>query len=177
MSKRRMYLLASLMGAVLAGLTIVAALAYSSAHETKQQQQRSDHDIALIAQRVFRIESPTEREFNMRLLDALKRCNAHPPCKSLFRTTAPRGRRGPDGRRGPRGFRGRPGMDAQSLRGPQGAPGRDGRTVTGPQGPPGADGAPAPPTVLSGFERRIQGLEQRVNTLGCNLRKLLAQPC
>lgn len=178
MSKRRAYLLASLMGAVLAGLTIVAALAYSSAHETKQQQQRSDHDIALIAQRVFRIESPTEREFNMRLLNALKRCKASPPCLNLFVQTAPRGAKGPRGEKGPMGDRGPRGPAGRGARGATGPQGDQGRR--GPQGLPGTQGPQGPqgdPASTSGLDRRVQDLEARITSLGCQLKRLLGGAC
>lgn len=172
-----MYTLSALLGMVLAALTIVAVLAYSSAHKTQRQQMRSDHDIAVIASRVFRIESPTPAEFNERLLNALKKCKASPPCLDLFVRTAPRGRRGARGPRGPQGKPGRDGAPAKPLRGPQGVPGEPGASVIGPRGEPGRDGASAPAVDLSGFERRISVLESRVGTLGCNLKRLLGGTC
>lgn len=168
MSKRRMYTLSALLGVVLAALTIVAVLAYSSAHKTQRQQQRSDHDIALIASRVFAIESQS-------LYDALKRCDAR--CRRLVKATIPRGRRGARGPRGPQGKPGRDGQDAKPLRGPQGVPGKPGASVTGPQGEPGKDAPTVKLPDLSGFERRINVLEDKVGTLGCNLKRLLGGAC
>jgi hypothetical protein len=177
MSRQRAYILAALMGIALAALAIVSVVTYGATHRVQERQQRSAHDIALIAQRVFRIESPTPQEFNERLFDALKRCAAYRPCKRLFVATAPRGKRGP------RGFRGRPGrdgMDGKPVTGAQGPAGPPGRTVVGPQGQPGADGTDGTNASLvdtSGFDRRISALEQRVGTLGCNLKRLLGGAC
>jgi hypothetical protein len=177
MSRRRAYILAALMGLALAALAIVSVVTYGATHRVQQRQQRSAHDIALIAQRVFRIESPTPQEFNERLFDALKRCAAYEPCLRLFVATAPQGAPGDQGPRGFRGPQGRPGRDGKPATGARGPRGHPGRTVVGPQGRPGADGRDAAPADTSGFDRRIAALETKVGTLGCNLKRLLGGTC
>jgi Collagen triple helix repeat (20 copies) len=169
-SFRKAKLVALLLGFALAAATTVAVLAYTSAHQAQADQ-------VTINRRLVTIERPTPKQFNRQLFNALKRCAEYPPCKRLFVATAPKGERGEQGPRGRRGPQGRPGRDGKPATGPQGPRGRPGRTITGPQGPPGVQGPQGPAVDTSGFDRRIKMLEDRVGTLGCNLKRLLGGAC
>lgn len=106
----------------------------------QRDRVRSIHEIEKIAERVFHIESPTDQEYRVRLLQALRRCEADPKCTQLFKDIAPRGRPGPQGEQGGRGRRG-----ARGPRGPRGFRGSPGRSVEGKVGPPGPQGPAGPP--------------------------------
>lgn len=170
MSFRKAGIVAILLGIALAAATTIAVLAYASAH-------RAQADQVTINRRVTMIESPTPKQFNRQLFNALKRCAAYRPCKRLFVATAPKGQTGDKGPRGPRGPRGRPGRDGKPATGPQGPRGRPGRSITGPEGPQGITGPQGPAADTSGFDRRIGELETKVGTLGCNLKRLLGGVC
>jgi hypothetical protein len=170
MSRRRLYVFAALMGTAMAVAVLAAVLAYTSVHKVEASQ-------VTINQRVTKIERPTPREFDAKTLAQLKRCIATKSCRALLVATAPKGATGD---RGPRGFRGRAGRDGKDGlpgTGAQGPPGRPGRTVRGPEGPSGKTGPQGPPADTSGFDRRISALEDKVGTLGCNLKRLLGGAC
>lgn len=175
MSQRKAYVIAALMGTLLAALSVFAVLAYASAHTTQKAQMRSDAEVAAIARRVFRIESPTRAQFNEQLFNALKRCAGYKPCLDLFVATAPPGARGP---RGPRGPQGRPGANGTDGKGSTGPQGRPGRTVRGPRGIPGrngSDGKNAPAATLD--SKIVDGLENRIADLEAAGRGLLSAVC
>jgi hypothetical protein len=170
MSYRTAKIVAILLGIALAAAAVVAVLAYTAANKAVA-------DNIVIDRRVTRIERPTPKEFDAKTLAQLKRCIATKSCRALLVATAPKGA---PGDRGPRGYRGRAGRDGKDGRpgtGTQGPAGRPGRTVRGPQGPQGHPGPQGPPADTSGFDRRIAALEDKVGTLGCNLKRLLGGTC
>lgn len=160
MSRRRVYLLASLLGALLALATAgtVAALLVSA--DTRNDQVRSDAEIARIARRVFCNEDPAvcRRRSQTSIKQAIALCAADPECvragRELFGPSrarllaharlAARAAPGPRGDRGSRGLpgpRGRPGV--RGARGPRGLPGAKGPPgPAGPRGPAGIDAEP-----------------------------------
>lgn len=167
MTRRRAFLIAGLMGIALAAALGGSVYALLSAHSVEK--------------RIVRIESPSPKEFNARLLNALHRCKASPSCLRLFVATAPRGEQGPLGDRGPRGPRGRRGPRGPAGVGARGAIGpRGGQGRRGPQGLPGMQGPVGPqgdPASTSGLDRRVQELEARITSLGCQLKRLLGGTC
>ncbi len=108
----------------------------ATAATQRNDQVRSDADIAAVARRVFRLESPTPAQLNAAVMAALRSCSKDAACTARFRKSAPRGLPGPRGSKGPRGARGTRGTTG--ARGAKG--GRGARGPVGPEGPPGARG-------------------------------------
>lgn len=95
------------------------------------ERKRSDAEIARVARRVFKLESPpTTAALNKAVIHALKVCRSDTSCRKAFMDAAPRGRRGVAGAKGPTGSTG-----AKGAMGPSGR-----RGATGPRGPQGAAG-------------------------------------
>jgi hypothetical protein len=137
MGRRSMFLSVFAIGLLLAACLGVAAYGVSRANQVDESRRedrvRSDHDIAQVARRVFKIEQPSEAEVKARVLSALLFCAKSTECRKVFATVGAAGPRGPRGRQGPRG-----------ERGPVGPQGPRGATKSGPRGPAGARGARGP---------------------------------
>ncbi len=133
-----------LLGLLLAGSVGAAVISVMQSKATEQNRQadrvRSDAEIARVARRIFKLESPSPAEISRRVVAALKTCASDPACRSEFTAIAPQGPRGPAGPRGASGARGTAGPTGpRGPAGPTGPPGLEG--ATGPPGPPGARGA------------------------------------
>jgi hypothetical protein len=158
MSRRRQYIIAAILGSLLAVAVSAAVLAYDKARDTEQQQRkdrvRSDTEIARIAREVFRNETAQQRQLRLQLAatEAIAACALSPRCVSAGRRVfAPsRARLLAHARKAAIDYcrrnrcRGRDGRDSavrhvtKVLNRPvPGPPGPSGR-----RGPPGRDGAP-----------------------------------
>lgn len=135
------YVVLLVLGTVLAVALAGAAYAVVQTQHVEQRRAqdrvRSDAEIARIAERVVRVESPTAAELNRRVRQSLAACAADDDCRSDFRRAAPRGKPGPSGPQGASGPAGATG--ATGARGATGATG-----ARGPAGPAGPIGPPGP---------------------------------
>lgn len=180
---RRIHVLAQNLGygvvtATALGLAILAITQLNTEREARLQQeiaalerdQFTKAEVQAIAKRTARLETPTAKETNRRVLRALDVCVKSGRCRRVLVRVlqgeqgppGPKGQTGPQGNRGPTGPQGRRG--APAVRGPEGARGLKGETgSTGPEG-----------RIDAELLRRLDDKLARVETsLACILRNPL----
>lgn len=150
-----------------------------SVNDIQQKQIESNANRLNDLERIQRLETPTSRQITARIRRQFETCKADPVCLSTFVEVIPAGPRGRTGATGARGSRGPRGVTgAVGPGGPRGSRGLRGaegaRGVPGPVGPEGPQG---PVGTLGDLPQRVSNLEQRLNGLGCELRRLIARPC